>query len=101
MYSDTWGEIIVVTRDVIARAIGVPEPNGTRVAPVATTPEKKTRERARRDKAEGKAPTTQAGEFVREEIEHVREGKRLPDVAPVTRDDRAMHCAVTRPPPTP
>ncbi len=38
-------------------------------------PERKTIERARRDKREGKAPTTQAGEFVREEIEHVREGK--------------------------
>ena len=38
-------------------------------------PEKKTIERARRDKREGKAPTTQAGEFVREEIEHIREGK--------------------------
>jgi hypothetical protein len=38
-------------------------------------PEKKTLERARKAKREGKAPTTQAGEFVREEIEHVREGK--------------------------
>jgi hypothetical protein len=38
-------------------------------------PERKTLERARKDKREGKAPTTQAGEFVREEIEHVREGK--------------------------
>lgn len=38
-------------------------------------PEKKTIERARKDKREGKAPSTQAGEFVREEIEHVREGK--------------------------
>jgi hypothetical protein len=38
-------------------------------------PEKRTIERARRAKREGKAPTTQAGEFVREEIEHVREGK--------------------------
>jgi hypothetical protein len=38
-------------------------------------PEKETLKRARRDKAEGKSPTTQAGEFVREEIEHVREGK--------------------------
>ena len=38
-------------------------------------PEKQTVERARRAKREGKAPTTQAGEFVREEIEHVREGK--------------------------
>jgi hypothetical protein len=38
-------------------------------------PERKTLERARRDKREGKAQTTQAGEFVREEIEHIREGK--------------------------
>ena len=38
-------------------------------------PEKQTLERARKDKREGKAPSTQAGEFVREEIEHVREGK--------------------------
>src|SRR5438270_686936 len=38
-------------------------------------PEKQTIERARADKREGKAPTTQAGEFVREEIHHVREGK--------------------------
>ena len=38
-------------------------------------PQKRTIDRARRDKREGKAPSTQAGEFVREEIEHVREGK--------------------------
>lgn len=38
-------------------------------------PEKKTLERAKRDKAQGKAPSTQAGEFVREEMEHIREGK--------------------------
>ncbi|HEY8132755.1 MAG TPA: DUF6496 domain-containing protein, partial [Thermoanaerobaculia bacterium] len=38
-------------------------------------PEKETIQRARRDKAQGKAPSTQAGEFVREEIEHIREGK--------------------------
>jgi hypothetical protein len=38
-------------------------------------PEKKTIERAREDAREGKAPTTQAGEFVREEIHHIREGK--------------------------
>src|SRR6266513_297374 len=38
-------------------------------------PEKKTIERAKKDKAEGKAPTTQAGEFVREELEHVRQGR--------------------------
>jgi len=38
-------------------------------------PEKKTLARARRDKRQGKAPSTQAGEFVREEIEHIRSGK--------------------------
>src|SRR5258708_11866688 len=38
-------------------------------------PEEETLERAREDAAEGKSPFTQAGEFVREEIEHVREGK--------------------------
>src|ERR1700761_7195903 len=38
-------------------------------------PEKETIERAREDAREGKAPSTQAGEFVREEIHHVREGK--------------------------
>src|SRR5687768_3487175 len=38
-------------------------------------PEKKTLKRARKAKKEGKAPTTQAGEFVHEEIEHVRKGK--------------------------
>ena len=38
-------------------------------------PDKVTLARARKAKREGKAPSTQAGEFVREEIEHVREGK--------------------------
>jgi hypothetical protein len=38
-------------------------------------PEKRTVRRAQRDKRQGKSPTTQAGEFVREEIHHVREGK--------------------------
>ena len=38
-------------------------------------PEKKTLARARKARREGKAPATQAGEFVREEIEHIREGK--------------------------
>ncbi len=38
-------------------------------------PEKRTIERAREDEREGKAPTTQAGEFVREEMEHIRKGK--------------------------
>jgi hypothetical protein len=38
-------------------------------------PDKQTLERARRDRRQGKRPSTQAGEFVREEIHHVREGK--------------------------
>lgn len=38
-------------------------------------PGKRTLERARRDRREGKAASTQAGEFVREEMDHIREGK--------------------------
>jgi len=38
-------------------------------------PERETLARARKDAVQGKSPSTQAGEFVREEIHHVREGK--------------------------
>src|SRR3954447_19779187 len=38
-------------------------------------PGKRTIEAARRDKRQGKAPSTQAGEFVREEMDHIRHGK--------------------------
>src|SRR5437764_5934893 len=38
-------------------------------------PEQETLERARQDKQQGKSPSTQAGEFVREEMHHIREGK--------------------------
>jgi hypothetical protein len=38
-------------------------------------PEKETLERAQEDAREGKAPSTQAGEFVKEEMDHIREGK--------------------------
>jgi hypothetical protein len=38
-------------------------------------PDKDTIEKARADAREGKSPSTQAGEFVREEIDHIREGK--------------------------
>ena len=38
-------------------------------------PEKRTLQRAKQDKREGKAPSTQAGEFVREEMDHIRKGK--------------------------
>ena len=38
-------------------------------------PDRKTVERARADKRHGKAASTQAGNFVKEEIDHIREGK--------------------------
>jgi hypothetical protein len=38
-------------------------------------PEKETMERVERDKEEGKSASTQAGEFIREEMHHIREGK--------------------------
>jgi hypothetical protein len=38
-------------------------------------PEKEVVEQAKEDLKEGKSPSTAAGEFVHEEIEHVREGK--------------------------
>jgi hypothetical protein len=38
-------------------------------------PDKETLEKAHEDELEGKGPSTQAGEFVREEMEHIREGK--------------------------
>jgi hypothetical protein len=38
-------------------------------------PEQKTIQRAKRMAHEGRSPSTQAGEFVREEMEHIRQGK--------------------------
>jgi hypothetical protein len=38
-------------------------------------PDKETLQRAREDAREGKSPSTQAGEFVKEEMDHIREGK--------------------------
>lgn len=65
-------------------------------------PEKRTLQRARQDKAEGKAPSTQAGEFVREEIEHIREGKhgaRSPEQAIAIGLSKARRAGVDLPPP--
>src|SRR5438045_5464532 len=65
-------------------------------------PEKETLERAQEDKKEGKAPSTQAGEFVREEIEHVREGKhgaRSPEQAIAIGLSKARRAGVDLPPP--
>ena len=38
-------------------------------------PDKRIVARARRDLRQGKSPSTAAGEFVKEEMEHIREGK--------------------------
>lgn len=65
-------------------------------------PEKKTVERARKDKREGKAPSTQAGEFVREEMDHIREGKhgaRSPEQAIAIGLSKARRSGVKLPPP--
>ena len=67
-------------------------------------PEKKTLERARKDKQEGKAPTTQAGEFVREEMDHIREGKhgaRSTKQAIAIGLSKARRAGVELPPPKP
>lgn len=66
-------------------------------------PEKETLERARKDKREGKAPSTQAGEFVKEEIEHIREGKhgaRSTKQAIAIGLSKAHRAGVDLPPPT-
>src|SRR3954471_16380103 len=65
-------------------------------------PEKETLRRAREDKREGKAPSTQAGEFVREEMEDIREGKhgaRSPEQAIAIGLSKARRAGVDLPPP--
>ncbi len=67
-------------------------------------PEKETLERARRDRREGKSASTQAGEFVREEIHHIREGKhgaRSPQQAIAIGLSKARRAGVGLPPPAP
>ena len=66
-------------------------------------PEKETIERAREDAREGKSPSTQAGEFVREEIHHVREGKhgvRSPQQAIAIGLSKARRAGVSLPAPS-
>jgi hypothetical protein len=68
----------------------------------AIMPEKETIERAREDAREGKSPSTQAGEFVREEIDHVREGKhgaRSPEQAIAIGLSKARRAGIKLPPP--
>ena len=65
-------------------------------------PEQSTVERAREDARQGKAPSTQAAEFVHEEIEHVREGKhgaRSPQQAIAIGLSKARRAGVKVPPP--
>ena len=65
-------------------------------------PEEETVERAREDEREGKAPSTQAGEFVREEMEHIREGEhgaRSPEQAIAIGLSKARRVGVKLPPP--
>ena len=64
--------------------------------------EKQTLQRARRDQRQGKAPTTQAGEFIREEMHHIREGKhgaRSPQQAIAIGLSKARRSGVELPPP--
>jgi hypothetical protein len=65
-------------------------------------PRKETIERAQEDKREGKSPSTQAGEFVREEIERIREGEhgaRSPQQAIAIGLSEARRAGVDLPPP--
>jgi hypothetical protein len=65
-------------------------------------PDKRTIERARKDRREGKAPTTQAGEFVREEIERIRRGEhgaRSPEQAIAIGLSKARRAGVPLRPP--
>src|SRR5262245_43805966 len=61
--------------DCGARCLGAAGGSLPRSEKGSCMPEKKTMQRAMQDKREGKSPSTQAGEFVKEEIEHIREGK--------------------------
>ncbi len=65
-------------------------------------PWKTTMDRARKDLKEGKRPTTAAGEFVKEEMEHVRRGKhgaRSPRQAIAIGLSKARRAGVPLPPP--
>jgi hypothetical protein len=67
-------------------------------------PERKTLKKAEQDRRAGKSPSTQAGEFVREEIHHVREGKhgaRSPKQAIAIGLSKARRAGVDLPPPAP
>jgi hypothetical protein len=72
------------------------------LAAISVMPSKTTLERARQDARQGKSASTQAGEFVREEIEHVREGKhgaRSPEQAIAIGLSKARRAGVKVKPP--
>jgi hypothetical protein len=65
-------------------------------------PRKSTVKRARADLRAGKSPTTAAGEFVREEIEHIRQGRhgaRSPEQAIAIGLSKARRAGVPLKPP--
>jgi Family of unknown function (DUF6496) len=65
-------------------------------------PEKATLKRAQRDKRQGKSASTQAGEFVREEMHHIRRGKhgaRSPEQAIAIGLSKARRSGVKLPAP--
>src|SRR5213075_1477077 len=65
-------------------------------------PEEEAIKRAREDERDGKASSTQAGEFVREEMEHIREGEhgaRSPEQAIAIGLSKARRAGVKLPPP--
>ena len=67
-------------------------------------PEKEVVDRAKADLKEGKSPSTAAGKFVHEEIEHVREGKhgaRSPQQAIAIGLSKARRAGIPLPPPSP
>src|SRR5438552_3573161 len=69
---------------------------------VRDMPEEEAIERAREDEREGKSPSTQAGEFVHEEMEHIREGEhgaRSPEQAIAIGLSKARRAGVKLPPP--
>lgn len=69
-----------------------------------TMPDKKTIEKAREDRREGKSPSTQAGEFVKAEIDNIRQGKhgaRSPKQAIAIGLSEARRAGVDLPPPAP
>lgn len=96
-----WTSVVWIIGDLHGRTRDVV---GARDTPTRRTimPEKRTIEKARKAKRAGKAPTTQAGEFVREEIHKIRRGEhgvRSPEQAIAIGLSKARRAGVDLPPP--